>query len=158
METMPYQPPQSTLEAESVFCRHCGTRIAASATACPKCGANQNLNSKSKVAAGLLAIFLGAFGIHRFYLGQWWGLFYLLFFWAWIPGLVALVEGIVFLCTSDAKWNAKYGNAKSSSAWLVALVSILVLVPIIGILAAIAIPQYQEYVKRAEQARIEQSR
>ena len=41
--------------------------------------------TKSKVAAGLLGIFLGGLGIHKFYLGRWgWGIVYLLFFWTYI--------------------------------------------------------------------------
>lgn len=31
--------------------------------------ANTNPNAKSKMAAGLLGIFLGSFGVHNFYLG-----------------------------------------------------------------------------------------
>jgi TM2 domain-containing membrane protein YozV len=93
-----------------VHCRECGTTIARSAVSCPQCGGRQSSgNAKSKVAAGLLALFLGGLGIHRFYLGQWWGLFYLLFFWTFIPAIVAFFEGIVFLCTSDENWDAQYG-------------------------------------------------
>lgn len=33
--------------------------------------ANTNPNAKSKMAAGLLGIFLGSFGVHNFYLGYW---------------------------------------------------------------------------------------
>ena len=62
------------------------------------------------MAAGLLALFVGGLGIHRFYLGQWWGLFYLLFFWTFIPAIIAFFEGIVFLCTSDEAWNLRYGD------------------------------------------------
>src|SRR5690606_18289118 len=44
-----------------------------------------NLNTikahKTKTATILLALFLGTFGVHRFYLGQYWrGIFYVLFF------------------------------------------------------------------------------
>lgn len=50
------------------------------------------------VAAGLLALFLGGLGIHKFYNGSWgWGILYLVFCWTFIPGLVALVEGIMYL-------------------------------------------------------------
>ena len=105
-----YSAPESKLENDTVFCRACGNKIAATDTVCEHCGAEQGIEGKSKVAAGLLAIFLGGFGVHRLYLGQWWGVFYLLFCWAWIPGLIAFVEGIVFLCASDASWNKKYGN------------------------------------------------
>ena len=65
---------------------------------------------KNKIAAALLAIFLGSLGIHRFYLKQLRGIFYLLFFWTGIPGIVALIEGILFLLMDDAKWDAKYNQ------------------------------------------------
>ena len=88
------------------------------ATTCPQCGAT----GKSKVAAGLLALFLGLLGIHRFYLGQIWGLAYLLpfvfLFWTgFVPLIliiVCLVEAIVFFCTNDIEWNQKYGFARTS--------------------------------------------
>lgn len=66
------------------FCQNCGTQIADDNQAfCPNCGANLgvntntfaqqqtnvNNNQKSKMAAGLLGIFLGGWGIHNFYLG-----------------------------------------------------------------------------------------
>src|SRR5690348_3413444 len=95
-----------------VYCRGCGKEIHDSAIACPHCGAQQRVRpGKSKVTAGFLALFLGGLGIHRFYLGQWWGIFYLLFCWTLIPSLVAFVEAIVFFVTDDASWNAKYGIA-----------------------------------------------
>lgn len=97
-----------------VFCRGCGKEIHSSARACPHCGAEQRAPAaapgKSKLVASLLALFLGGLGIHRFYLGQWWGLFYLLFVWTFIPSCVAFIEGIVFLCTRDAQWESKYGR------------------------------------------------
>ena len=65
--------------------------------------------SKSKVAAGLLAILLGDFGIYKFYLGQvGLGILYLLFCWTFIPGLVGLVEGIIYLTTKDNEWASRY--------------------------------------------------
>ena len=94
-----------------VYCRACGKRIHSTAIACPACGARQRATrqGKSKVTAGVLALLLGGIGIHRFYLGQWWGLFYLLFFWTFIPAIIAFAEGIVFLLTDDEVWNQKYG-------------------------------------------------
>lgn len=156
MQAQPYQAPQSNLNVESVYCRSCGAHIAANASQCPQCQASQNLNPKSKVAAGVLALLLGGWGIHRFYLGQWWGLFYLLFCWTGVPTLIALVEGIVFLCTSNAKWQAKYANVKGGSGIVIAIVGVFAVIFITGILAAIAIPAYQGYVKRAEQAQLQQ--
>lgn len=150
----PYSTPEGQLEANLVYCRDCGAKISKSAENCPSCGAQQNLGGRSKVAAGLLAIFLGGLGIHRFYLGQWWGLFYLLFFWTGIPGLIAFVEGIVFLVTSEHNWNEKYGDKKGAPV-LVLIIVPFVFIFIIGILAAIAIPAYQDYVDRAKRAQVE---
>lgn len=59
------------------FCSNCGTEVAPGAAVCMSCGYALQGGSKgvaapgakSKVAAGLLGIFLGAFGVHNFYLG-----------------------------------------------------------------------------------------
>ncbi|WP_444905476.1 NINE protein [Microbulbifer sp. SSSA008] len=150
-----YEQPTSELERNLVFCRDCGSQISRTAPSCPSCGAAQQVGGKGKVAAGLLAIFLGGFGIHRFYLGQWWGLFYLLFCWTGIPGLISFIEGIVFLCTSDEKWLDKYGHKNGSSALVLVLILFFVVIPVIGILAAVSIPAYQDYVERAQQQQLE---
>lgn len=90
-------------------CMGCGREVHESATTCPHCGFVRKSGGKSKALAAVLALFLGGIGIHRFYLGQWWGLIYLLFCWTFIPSVIALIEAIVFLCSSDANWNAIYG-------------------------------------------------
>ena len=58
------------------FCSNCGTQLAPGAAVCMACGyataPNGNIaapGAKSKMAAGLLGIFLGVFGVHNFYLG-----------------------------------------------------------------------------------------
>lgn len=56
------------------FCPHCGAQTAPDAAVCTQCGVAfaQPVpvgEQKSKMAAGLLGIFLGAFGVHNFYLG-----------------------------------------------------------------------------------------
>ncbi|MCO1334213.1 NINE protein [Microbulbifer sp. OS29] len=150
-----YEQPSSELERNLVFCRDCGSQISRAVSSCPSCGAAQQIGGKGKVAAGLLAIFLGAFGIHRFYLGQWWGLFYLLFFWTGIPGIIAFIEGIVFLFTSDEKWLNKHGNKNGASALVLVLILFFAIIPVIGILAAISIPAYQDYVTRVQQQQSE---
>ena len=69
-------PPKSGTN----FCHNCGSQTDAAAQFCAKCGAPLvpaamqsgapfDPTLKSKLAAGLLGIFLGALGIHRFYLG-----------------------------------------------------------------------------------------
>ncbi len=64
---------------------------------------------KNKLAAALLAIFLGGFGIHKFYLGQTTpGIIYLVFCWTGIPAIIGFIEGILYLVQSDKEFNSKY--------------------------------------------------
>lgn len=55
------------------YCHFCGKPVSPDATVCMNCGVATKPvateQAKSKVAAGLLGIFLGAFGVHNFYLG-----------------------------------------------------------------------------------------
>jgi TM2 domain-containing membrane protein YozV/predicted RNA-binding Zn-ribbon protein involved in translation (DUF1610 family) len=101
------------------FCEACGHEMHITAKACPKCGAPVKSNDcnvigvKNKLVAGLLAIFLGGFGIHKFYLGRIGiGIVYLIFTWALIPWIIGFIEGIVYLCMSEEKFNRKveYGT------------------------------------------------
>lgn len=64
---------------------------------------------KSKIAAGILAILLGGFGIHKFYLGKTgMGILYLIFCWTYIPALVGFVEGIIYLCSNDENFQLRH--------------------------------------------------
>lgn len=68
--------------------------------------------TKSKVAAGVLAILLGAFGIHKFYLGKWiQGLIYLVLFWTYIPAILGVIEGIIYLMSNDNNFARKHDKA-----------------------------------------------
>ena len=62
-------PPKSGKK----FCQQCGSETNSVAAVCVKCGVKLAVaipeNAKSKLTAGLLGIFLGALGVHRFYLG-----------------------------------------------------------------------------------------
>ena len=58
------------------FCANCGNEVNKNAVVCLSCGAdissqgsNVQKSNKTKIVAGLLAIFLGHLGIHWFYLG-----------------------------------------------------------------------------------------
>lgn len=59
------------------FCSNCGKELNENQAVCLNCGiavnkipqSNSNPNGKSKLAAGLLGIFLGCFGVHNFVLG-----------------------------------------------------------------------------------------
>lgn len=69
----------------------------------------RNGSHKTRVTAAVLAFFLGGLGAHKFYLGQvGLGVLYLLFFWTFIPALVAFIEFILFLCMSDETFDQRY--------------------------------------------------
>lgn len=60
-----------------MFCRNCGQPIGSEDLFCKNCGSalqdsvpsEATARRKSRIAAGLLGLFLGVFGIHNFYLG-----------------------------------------------------------------------------------------
>jgi predicted RNA-binding Zn-ribbon protein involved in translation (DUF1610 family) len=102
---------QATLQ-NMKYCQGCAAQLHASARACPQCGASQGgaAGEKSRVAAALLAFFLGSFGVHKFYLGRIAaGFLYLLFFWTLIPTIIAFIEFIIYLTMTDEAFAAKYG-------------------------------------------------
>lgn len=85
-------------------------------------------DKKEKVAAGLLAIFLGAIGVHKFYLGgkqqKTAGIIMLVIslvgsclflIGPFVMGIIALIEGIIYLTKDDAEFNATYGYG--DKAW-----------------------------------------
>jgi RNA polymerase subunit RPABC4/transcription elongation factor Spt4 len=101
---------------DSVFCRGCGISIHKTANTCPKCGAQQTqsvasvVGNKDRTTAGLLAIFLGGVGVHKFYLGSiLLGFCYLFFFWTGIPAIIGLIEGIYYFTLSEQEFARKYG-------------------------------------------------
>jgi TM2 domain-containing membrane protein YozV len=77
---------------------------------------------KSKVAAGILAILLGVFGIHKFYLGYTGaGIVMLLvtlctlFILSPLIGLIAFIEGILYLVKTDEEFEETY--VRNKRAW-----------------------------------------
>jgi len=148
MTQTPYAPPDAThLEAEEKLCNTCNATIHRKAEICPKCGVRQR-KPANKAVLLLLTFFLGGLGVHRFYLGNYGlGILYLLFFWTGIPGLIALIEFIVFIFISSEKIEDNYTAHGSAIAFVVIP---FLLIPIIGILAAVAIPAYTDYLKQAK--------
>ena len=73
---------------------------------------------KNKLVAGLLAIFLGTLGIHKFYLGYSKEAVIMLlvsilgsllfFIGPVVMGIIALIEGIMYLTKTDAAFDAMY--------------------------------------------------
>lgn len=111
------------------YCSQCGAALESNAAFCKSCGAKVGIpdqetqasqqqnptasmiypTDKNKVAAGVLAILLGGIGVHKFYLGQiGLGIVYVLFCWTGIPSLAGLIEGIIYLTSTDEQFYAKY--------------------------------------------------
>jgi len=101
-----------SLGVDMKYCSGCGKPIHKTARSCPNCGAafrGASRSEKNKMVAGLLAIFLGGIGIHKFYLGQGgWGVLYLIFFWTFIPAIVAFFEGIFLLVMAEDRFDEKF--------------------------------------------------
>ncbi len=110
------------------YCTNCGKELKEGADICLNCGKiinpekaeeqaakPTNPNAKSKIAAGILGIFLGCFGVHNFYLGYTGKavgqlLITLLscFILSPISAIWGFIEGVLILCGSidkDASGN-----------------------------------------------------
>lgn len=69
------------------------------------------MNKKSWVVALLLNFFLGGIGVHKFYLGKKTaGILYLIFFWTFIPSLLALIDFVILLVHGEETFNEKYNG------------------------------------------------
>ena len=65
--------------------------------------------AEKKLVAGLLAILLGGFGVHKFYLGYTKeGVIQLLLSLVCVGGIIGIIEGILYLTKSDAEFVATY--------------------------------------------------
>jgi TM2 domain-containing membrane protein YozV len=103
-------PPRSG----NAFCQNCGAPSNPAAQVCLQCGVGLPVlatgEQKSKMVAGLLGIFLGGFGVHRFYLGYT-GLgiaqIAVTVFTFGIGGLWGFIEGIMILCGSSITTDAQ---------------------------------------------------
>ncbi|MCR5605450.1 MAG: NINE protein [Treponema sp.] len=115
-----------------MFCKKCGKEITDDTRFCPFCGTDQlisvihnssnarnpNVSNKSRTVAALLAFFLGALGIHRFYVGKTGtAVLQILLSCCFGLGYVwALIDLVVILCGNFTDkdgllitdWDAKY--------------------------------------------------
>lgn len=81
------------------------------------------METKSKLVAGLLGLFLGEFGVHKFYLGYTTEGIIMLLVTLLTGGLLAVVtwalgitEGIIYLTKSDEEFHRIYVQGKKG--WL----------------------------------------
>lgn len=101
------------IQEGALKCKHCGSTLGSSGDAMAP------TSDKSKIVAGILALFLGGLGIHKFYVGSWgWGIVYILLFWTYIPALVALVEAIRYFILPDEKFKTKAAALKGPFSFL----------------------------------------
>lgn len=111
------------IEQGNLYCQNCGAQTKPGQEICVSCGFKlekfQGNYKKNKIAAGLLGIFLGAFGIHKFYLGyNTQGLILLLvtiltcFFGSFITGIIGIIEGIIYLTKTDEEFDKEYVQNK----------------------------------------------
>jgi len=99
------------------FCSNCGKSTDPNAIICVNCGAGfKSANGEcNKILVGLLAIFLGALGIHKFVMGYTKeGVIMLLVtvltcgYAGIIMGIIGLIEGIIYLTKSDEDFVNTY--------------------------------------------------
>jgi TM2 domain-containing membrane protein YozV/DNA-directed RNA polymerase subunit M/transcription elongation factor TFIIS len=127
-DSEPSEPtPSSRPISATKFCHKCGESIRKKAKTCPECGVKQpegrskrndpllrQANSQ-KMAAGLCAIFLGAFGVHKFILGMNRQGILLLLVTVLSCGVaygvthvIGIVEGIIYLTKTDEEFHELY--------------------------------------------------
>ena len=153
----PLPPPQKVNgEANATpykFCPTCGEKVHKKAEICPHCGVRiaPPANSISKLALLLITFFFGGIGGHKFYQKKYLlGVLYLLFFWTYIPSIAALVEFFIYAFKSEADLQEKYPETCGTAILFV--IAIPIILAIVGILAAIAIPQFAAYREKAHNA------
>lgn len=106
------------------YCNQCGSEVAAENTFCEECGAEvaetntaigAEYGDKSKTVAIVLALFVGSFGAHKFYLGDLKkGIIYLVFFWTGIPFFLAIYDAYQYYSKSQ-KFGEPNGSGPVSS-------------------------------------------
>lgn len=108
--------------ADETLCKECGAVVTGKGDLCPDCAIQQVLLSngrrpdrtasrqKDRIAAALLAFFVGGIGVHRFYLDEVaTGFVYLVFCWTLIPAILGIIEAVVFWRMNDARFHELYG-------------------------------------------------
>jgi TM2 domain-containing membrane protein YozV len=107
---------------ETKFCQACGAGTQPNQVLCTKCGATlvrRGGKDSKKVTAGILAILLSGFGVHKFYLGYTTeGVIMLVLTLgagiitcgaaALVMSVIGMVEGVIYLMKSDEEFERIY--------------------------------------------------
>lgn len=136
-------------DKQTKFCTECGKQLNIKAEICPGCGVRvataKSGRSEIKLTLVLLTFFLGGLGAHKFYTKKYLiGFLYILFCWTGIPSIIALIEFIIYLTKSEQELQAKFPETSGSGIIIAIVIAFFALV-VVGILAAIAIPQFSAY-------------
>ena len=113
------------------FCRYCGSSLNPGQIVCVKCGRAVRRQGdggvtgespKSRTTAALLAIFLGGFGVHEFYLGNSNSAIIRLVVYivggvlmcvpSFVLSMISIIEGIIYLAKSDEEFEKVYVKEK----------------------------------------------
>ncbi len=140
-----------------VFCRGCGKEIHETAPSCPHCGAPQGqkmeINKDLAIPDGIKGWSWGAFLLNWIWaIGNktWVGLFAIIPYVGLIMAIVLGFKGREW-AWKNKEWESIDHFNSVQKKWSFLGVSIVVAVFVIGILAAIAIPAYQDYMARAKE-------
>ena len=113
------------------FCPFCGEQVTPEQKICMNCGVEMEnygaIAVKSMVAAGLLAIFLGSYGVHNFYLG---------YIKKAVIQLVSVIVGIIAYVGSLVALVAvteSYSYSSTSASLMVVLILLVCIILIIGV-------------------------
>jgi len=126
---LPHNSPAGNADMPKKFCHNCGTQVPLSQAVCPSCGTSlaQHIGSsskKSRTTAGILALFLGGLGGHKFYLGYTKEAIIMLLITVigacccigpLVTGVIALIEAINYLKLSDEQFEETY--VKNKKPW-----------------------------------------
>ncbi|MBD8657048.1 zinc ribbon domain-containing protein [Oxalobacteraceae sp. CFBP 13730] len=152
-----------------MFCSHCGAPMAPDAAACAVCGKAATVNASPSVNLDKASLYSADDGgIPDGVKGWSWGAFFLNWIWAignrsWI-GLLALVPYVGWIMAfwlgfkgremawKNKQWDSLEHFNRVQRKWSQWGVGITVGAAIIGILAAIAAPAYQDYTTREHEA------
>ncbi len=106
-------------------CSNCGTNMPVAPMPMQQVNAPKPVGSDKKLLAGLLGIFLGGFGVHKFVLGYTTegiimvSIYVVGLFMCGIPALViaivGIVEGVIYLTKSDEEFYQTY--IANKKAW-----------------------------------------